>query len=156
MSKIFTIIIFSILALIVSSQPGPKITKYGGQTSSSTPTWTCAFNFTFDNVTVFSETLSNSLTAIQRTNFSSANNNRIDAFNWAGDSCFCWVLLYEDAFFNDNRVGLWVGTPGGSLLLENFLAEDTDLDFLEEIEVNADNRWNQWDFVLSSYRIYCF
>ena len=156
MSKIFLIFFLVFFSAFVSSQPGPKVSKLGQQVISTLPTWNCAFNFTFNNATIFSETLSNTLPFVERSNFTFANDNKIDAFNWNGSSCFCWVLLYEDALFNDNRLGLWVGTPTGFYDLENLLAEDTDLNFFEEVELNADNIWNQWDIVLSSYRIYCF
>lgn len=148
MKKILLVIAIAIIAVLVSCQPGPRIAKDGSQTFSTIPDWFCNFNFSFNGAVKYTESLNPMISSAQRDELDLTNDNNIDRVSWNGTSCYCWVLLYEDIFFDDNRLGLWAGSLNGTFDLTKYLLSN-------ELDVTRDS-WQQWDTEVSSYRIYCF
>jgi len=151
MNKSFIILPLVIIVILTNSQPVPRVAKDGSQTFSTIPDWFCNFNFSYNDQVKYTESLNPIAPNTQRDALDVVNDNMIDTITWNGTSCYCWVLLYEDILFDDNRLGLWAGATSGSFDLTQYLVETPD----EIIDVTR-NEWRQWDMTVSSYRIYCF
>jgi len=155
MTKLLQFFLIIVLAIVVISQPGPRVSKNGAQTSSTIPNWSCTFNFSYNNETQYTETLTPDQPIVGRDNFYFGVDNDIDAFSWSGTSCYCWVLLYENDDYSDYRTGLWIGSTEGTFDLTMILVEDSD-DSASDTDDISDDNWQQWDKALSSYRILCY
>jgi len=152
MSKTLLALVTIVLLGLVYTQPVARQAKNDEQTSSTAPNWSCSFNFTFNQATLYSYTLNANNANIQNGNLGATNNNNIDSVSWRGTSCYCWILLYEESAFDGDRAGFWVDTTSGTLDLTRYLVEGSDTD----LDDTDDNLWIQWDKDVSSYRIYCF
>jgi len=181
MFKTLFTLTLTILLTLICSQPLPREAKNGDQTTSTIPQWTCAFTFSFNEVSVFTENLSQSSPNVGRSNFGLESNDNIDSVSWEGNSCFCWLLLYQETGYSGYRGGIWIGSRTGTIDLTSYLVELSDNvedegeddnsgsgsnnsgsgddDVTSQLFIDnttGDNSWIQWDKDLSSYRIYCF
>ncbi len=162
--KFLTIHFLLISGLTISSlgqvfdraDPGPRIPLNETEiVRSNASDWECSFNFSRGNESIFTESLTPSFSARNRTNFGLDHDNQITTFNWNGTSCYCWVLLYQRNNYRGEQLGLWIGATNGTYDLTNFVIEDSDDSSTSDTD-DIDDVWIQWDSLTSSYRIFCF
>lgn len=167
-----TLLIIASLALLTLAQETPnrpliRTNLEGIQNNASTGNWSCNFNFLSNNVSQFNETMGPDRVDAVRLDLVNGINNNISDFSWQGDSCSCWVILYENDGYEGDKLGLWIGTNEGSYDLSNFVIEDSDNDNfdlslentddnLTDTDDDTDTDWRQWNNAVSSYRIFCY
>ena len=149
MTKLTIFIMLAILIISVESVPGPRVDSNGVIYISTVPGWSCTVTFNKKGVPVYSASLSAGNPSTDNHVMDPSNSDQLDTISWAGSSCNCWVEVFEDAYFEGESLGLWIGSTNGTIDL-------TLYNFLEDSDAVGDDDYAQWNTEVSSYRIYCF
>jgi len=118
---------------------------------SSPEFWQCTVVFYDDGSAVYSEFLDQDEPYAFRAVLSASRNNRIDQFSWYGSRCNCWVNVFYRSDFNGPNLGYWISDL--DLGAEN--ANSLELSRFQSYDF-ADEIWRTWNYVVSSYSIYCY
>ena len=147
-----TITILAALLALSSAQPDVRQDINGNTYNSNITNWNCNVDFIRKGKSVKSEQLTNKDDDASARTFGLLNtdNDDIDAVSWSGTSCQCWIVLFEDRFYDGASLALWTtNSTQGSYDLTTFA-------FMEDKRIIRHDKYEQWNEVVSSYHIYCF
>jgi len=113
--------------------------------ATSDPYWYCDFEFHANGKPYYYESLDYDETEAYRARISRKVDNMISEVYWSGDRCNCWVVLYQDQYFQGTNLGFWASSQEGSYDLGQYTTYNWDY-----------FSWQSWATTVSSYSIYCY
>ena len=105
----------------------------------------CDISFHYNGNPYYNEGLDFENANEYRGSFARRVDNKISEVYWEGNRCYCWVVVYQDKYWQGLNYGFWIDSESGSVQLWNYITYDWD-----------DQAWETWDTVVSSYSIYCY
>jgi len=175
---IFSLLLLAIWSLMTNSQPttAPPSSGSGGAVTPSTTDnvkgipdapenqqqqslvieeasvsedWYCDIEFWVNGKTYYTESFDSSDLYAYRGTFARRVDNKISEVYWSGTRCYCWVVLYQDKYWQGYNWGFWTSSDSSS--------ESSGKQLWEYITYNWDDEaWETWDTVVSSYSVYCY
>ena len=150
MTKLIIFVALVACIALVQAQPDPRTSVAGSKAAgSSIPNWTCTFDFLKQGSSQYTEILNAKDKSKSNGNMNPFKSDHLDTVSWKGTSCNCWVILFEDARYDEASFGFWISSTSGSQDLTNFV-------FLKDKDLITRDDYLQWNKVVSSYHIYCF
>lgn len=146
MIKTFLIAIF---VLYATAQPDVRKDINGTEYNSAIPNWSCTVRFNDKGEVKYTETLNADDSDASNGIMNPFNSDHLDTITWQGTACNCWVIVFQDAEYDGNSLGLWLGNTTGTIDLTKYT-------FMDDSDLITNDDYLQWNEVVSSYHIYCF
>ena len=148
MNKLIIFVALVACIALVQAQPDPRTDINGKKYTSTIPNWTCTFNFNKAGASQYTETLTSKDADKSNGNMNPFKSDHLDTISWKGTSCYCWVIVFEDARYDEASFGFWVQSTSGSIDLTNYV-------YLKDKDLITRDDYVQWNKDVSSYHIYC-
>ena len=166
---LFSLLLLAIWSLMTYSQPSPPTSTTSDVDKEAPPEpqdmvqdnvvvtieteagtveetgWYCDIYFYYNGKPYYHEEFDPDNLSAYRGSFARRVDNKISQVTWSGTGCSCWVVLYQDKYWQGLNWGFWTDSVAGGYDLGSYITYDWD-----------DQAWETWDTVASSYSIYCY